>query len=169
MTEAQSRSISENDYHHYRERQDEDLRREFVILHTRIEEGNENLRAELVQEFNNNLSTTEGTLSGKLGLLANELDNVKVDLRSLKNEVGEVKNEVGEVKNEVGEVKNEVGEVNARLNQMEGRSYNKSRFLPSQAIESIGIFEPGIGFRKPTYFPRKIKDFWNLYHPDNGM
>jgi hypothetical protein len=59
----------------------------------------------------------------------------------------------------VGQVKDEVGEIKARLNQMEGRSYNKSRFLPWHNIASIGVYRPNIGFETLEYFRERSTSF----------
>jgi chromosome segregation ATPase len=182
MTNESTTYITQDDYYQYRDRQDADIRAEFAKQHQAIEQGNDRLRHDLVQHFDSNLNVVEGTLSGKLGLLNSELGTVKHDLRALKDEVGQVKDEVGQVKDEVGQVKDEVGQVKdevgqvkdrlgyleARLSQMDGRSYNKLRYLPWHDITSIGIFRPGIGMETPADFPKTIKAFWSLKSPRNG-
>ncbi|KAN0120369.1 HET domain containing protein [Hyaloscypha variabilis] len=45
--------------------------------------------------------------------------------------------------------------------------YNKSRVLPSHNIVRIGIYQPGVGWQQPTYFPPCIADFWKLQEPKN--
>lgn len=65
----------------------------------------------------------------------------------------------------MGEMKGDMGEMKAKLNQMEGRSFNRSRILPRHTLSSIGIFRSDIGFTLPEYFPPTINDFWKLQFP----
>jgi len=65
----------------------------------------------------------------------------------------------------LGEMKGDMGEMKAKLNQMEGRSFNRSRILPRHTLSSIGIFRSDIGFTLPEYFPPTINDFWKLQFP----
>lgn len=88
-----------------------------------IENGNKQLHDDLTITFDTWLSTVHGTLSGRLGELNNEMGRVKTDLPNLEDEVGQVKDEVAKVQ--------------ARLNQMEGRSFNKSRILPYHTVAVI--------------------------------
>ena len=76
--------------------------------------------------------------------------------------------ELGRVKDDLRALKDEVGQVKARLSQMEGRSYNKLRYLPWHDITSIGMFRPSIGIENPEDFPTTIKGFWSLKFPRNG-
>ena len=62
-----------------------------------------------------------------------------------------------------------MGEMKTRLNQMEGRSFNRSRILPRHTLSSIGVFKPDVGFTLPDYFPLTVNDFWKLQFPPQGM
>lgn len=61
----------------------------------------------------------------------------------------------------------EMGEIKARVNQMAGRSFNKSRYLPWHTIEKTGAYKLPTGFITPEYFPSTIKEFWNLQFKSN--
>ena len=63
----------------------------------------------------------------------------------------------------------ELGQVKARLDQIDGRLYNKKRFLPRHDIARIGVYRPTTGFKIPSYFPKTINEFWKLQLVENGL
>jgi len=158
MTEAQSRFITEDDYIRYRGKQDTDIYNELVNQHNLIGRVKDDIQV---------LKDEVGQVKDEVGQVKDEVRQVKDEVRQVKDEVGQVKNEVGQVKDRLCQVDGAVGEIKAQLDQMKARSYNNLRFLPSHNIDSIGIYQPGIGFRKPTYFPPRVEDFWNLQLPKN--
>jgi len=94
---------------------------------------------------------------------------VKEEVHQVKEEVHQVKEEVHQVKEEVHQVKQELRFVHARLDQIDGRSCNKLRFLPTHKIEKVGVYQPGLGLKIPNYFPTTINHLWNLQFPKNSM
>ena len=76
--------------------------------------------------------------------------------------------EVNNVNHGLSHVKDRLGYVEARLDQMDGRSYNKLRFLPWHDLARIGVYRLGTGFETPEYFSENIREFWTLQFPRNG-
>jgi len=96
-----------------------DIRKAFKHQASFLEDGNRQLTA----TFNNRLPNVNGTLSGRIG--------------ELSHEVQQLKSEVSQVKNRLDQMEGGVGEMKTRLNQIEGRSFNKSRILPRHTLSSI--------------------------------
>lgn len=119
MSRTQPVYVTEETYQSHRARQDTDIRAEFGRQAALIEDGNRQLTA----TFNNKLSNVNGTLSGRVG--------------ELSHEVQQLKSEVSQVKNRLDQMEGGVGEMKTRLNQIEGRSFNKSRILPRHTLSSI--------------------------------
>ncbi|KAH9212800.1 hypothetical protein DL95DRAFT_463630 [Leptodontidium sp. 2 PMI_412] len=141
MSQTEPAFVTEDTYRSYRDRQDSDIRKAFIQQASLIEDGNR----QLTSTFNNKLSSVNGTLSGRIG--------------ELSHEVQQLKSEVSQVKSRLGHIEGDMGEMKARLNQIEGRSFNRSMVQPRYTLSSIRIYDPDVGFTLPDYFPPTINDF----------
>ncbi|KAH8585626.1 hypothetical protein B0O99DRAFT_603152 [Bisporella sp. PMI_857] len=77
MSETESSVITYDDYRNYRAKQDKDLRKEFMTLHTKIDEGTETLQVELSQ-VKANLGDVEGRL-GDFGVRLERMERVRMN------------------------------------------------------------------------------------------
>ncbi|KAF7854765.1 hypothetical protein EAF04_010333 [Stromatinia cepivora] len=160
----ESRFVTIEHYVERRNREDMHIKNEFVAQRSLIESVRDGLQEEIRdvrEEMRKEFRDVREEIRDVREEMRKEFRDVREEMRKEFRDVRE------EMRKEFRDVREEISEIKVAWSQLNARRHNGLRKLPYHVLASLPTYHPDIGLQVPRYFPRLVKDFWNLQFPQH--